>query len=95
VTLSTYRRYTNNFIYLSIYLSTDHDDHFRDVIWTWIVGWLQVDFLNSVIVDLQRKNEALQLQLEAAVSLQNTDSDVELKYVHSLSIELDEISAVT
>ena len=65
------------------------------MIWTWIVGWLQVDFLNSVIVDLQRKNEALQLQLEAAVSLQNTDSDVELKYVHSLSIELDEISAVT
>jgi len=58
------------------------------VIWTWIVGWLQVDFLNSVIVDLQRKNEALQLQLEAAVSLQNTDSDVDLKYVHSFSIEL-------
>jgi len=51
--------------------------------------------LNSVIVDLQRKNEALQRQLEAAVSLQNTDSDVDLKYVHRLPVELDEISAVT
>ena len=30
-----------------------------------------MDFLNSVIVDLQRKNESLQLQLDAAVALQN------------------------
>jgi len=47
---------------------------------------VQVDFLNSVIVDLQRKNEALQLQLEAAVSLQNkldddVIDDVTVKYV--------------
>jgi len=46
-----------------------------------------VDFLNSVIVDLQRKNEALQLQLEAAVSLQNrlgdddAIDDVTVKYI--------------
>ena len=46
---------------------------------------VQVDFLNSVIVDLQRKNESLHLQLDAAVALQNklnTDSEIDLlKYV--------------
>jgi len=46
---------------------------------------VQTDFLNSVIVDLQRKNESLQLQLEAALSLHNKltddDEDVVLKYV--------------
>ena len=45
---------------------------------------MQVDFLNSVIVDLQRKNKSLQSQLEAATSLDNklhSDDDLGLKYV--------------
>ena len=47
---------------------------------------LQTDFLNSVIVDLQRKNESLQLQLDAALTLHNRlsnddDDDIALKYV--------------
>jgi len=51
---------------------------------------LQTDFLNSVIVDLQRKNESLQLQLEAALTIHNKlsndvdDDDIELKYVCSV-----------
>jgi len=56
-------------------------DNYDDVV--------QADFLNSVIVDLQRKNESLQLQLEAAVSLQNKlndEDDVALKYVTCVSV---------
>jgi len=52
---------------------------------------LQTDFLNSVIVDLQRKNESLQLQLEAALTIHNKlsnddddDDDGRLKYVCSV-----------
>ena len=48
---------------------------------------IQTDFLNSVIVDLQRKNESLQSQLEAAMSLEyklNTDDELGLKYVTSM-----------
>ena len=43
--------------------------------------------MNSVIVDLQRKNESLQLQLEAATSLHKLDDDDVLKYV-SLVVHL-------
>ena len=45
---------------------------------------LQTDFLNSVIVDLQRKNESLLQQLEAAMSLSSKlDSDADIEYVMS------------
>jgi len=58
----------------------------------WRVFDVQTDFLNSVIVDLQRKNESLQLQLEAALSLHNKltddDEDVILKYVSYMSLTL-------
>lgn len=49
----------------------------------------QIDFLNSVIVDLQRKNETLQSQLEAALSCQINDSSAaDLKSVRCLLVKL-------
>jgi len=46
---------------------------------------MQVDFLNSVIVDQQRKNEALKSQLEvmesSSLSLSSSITDTLVKYV--------------